>query len=482
MTTDRLPPHSVEGEQGVLGCCLLDPACIDKAQEKFRGIDEVFFDLRHRLIWQCVCALRADNIAIDNITVVDRLRSGQKLEQIGGPAYLLELPDKTPSAAHLQEYLEIVWEKHLARQLIRNSVNTVQRIYEVDGLTESLLVEHDLGHAAFKKMAEGPALTPRHLADPGEFGEEFFGHWFRHKTETYGWDLHFPLADLRVRPHELTLITADNGAGKSTHLGQLAICLGVQGIRTCIASLEVPAATTLWILSRQLLGAQHAHMEETDENKKLLVKALAWMQTKIRFYNFLGIGNWRDILAVFRYAREHMGWEVFILDSALKIGIPDDDFSQQALAANAFSDFCVTSGAHMFLVVHQNKAEGANAKKKVRGSGAWTDAAHVVLSLRRNEKKDELLEKVDSDDREVQAVLDNPSVSAEDVRQAQARRDKINMSRAELRHEWDSELRLLKQRWPGAKYQNASRRVYFHRPSLQFGTKPDTGPINYMES
>src|SRR5690242_18814655 len=111
---DRLPPHSPEAEQGVLGCILLSPNdCMGECIEKLKGADEAFYDLRHQTIFRTLTSMYDKREAIDIITLQQRLKDDQVLEQIGGIAFLSALADAVPSAANLSYYLDIVKEKFL---------------------------------------------------------------------------------------------------------------------------------------------------------------------------------------------------------------------------------------------------------------------------------------------------------------------------------------------------------------------------------
>src|SRR5438876_477494 len=92
---DRLPPHSPEAEQGVLACILLSPNdCMGQCIEKLKGEAEVFYDLRHQTIFSALVAMYDSREAIDLITLQQRLKNKQLLEEIGGVAYLASLPDR----------------------------------------------------------------------------------------------------------------------------------------------------------------------------------------------------------------------------------------------------------------------------------------------------------------------------------------------------------------------------------------------------
>src|SRR2546428_2827898 len=82
---DRLPPHSLEAEQGVLGCVMLSPhECLGEFIQKFKNILAAFYDLRHQCILDCLIAMYDAKEHIDLITLQQRLKDKNQLESIGG--------------------------------------------------------------------------------------------------------------------------------------------------------------------------------------------------------------------------------------------------------------------------------------------------------------------------------------------------------------------------------------------------------------
>jgi len=118
---DRLPPHALDMEQGVLGCQLLSPNdCVGEVIEKLKGVGvEAHYDLRHQTIQAELFEMYDARIPIDVITLQQRLKDKQLLDQVGGIAYLSQLQDAVPSAANLSYYLDIVREKYLLRKMIQ---------------------------------------------------------------------------------------------------------------------------------------------------------------------------------------------------------------------------------------------------------------------------------------------------------------------------------------------------------------------------
>jgi replicative DNA helicase len=144
---DRLPPHSPEAEQGMLGCIFLSPNdCMGECLAKLKGGSQVFYDLRHQAIFDVLAEMFDKREGIDVITVQQRLKDRQLLEQVGGIAYLATLPDTVPSPANLIYYLNIVQEKFLLRQMIRVCTEVVSRVYDYEGEVDQLMdeVERDI--------------------------------------------------------------------------------------------------------------------------------------------------------------------------------------------------------------------------------------------------------------------------------------------------------------------------------------------------
>jgi replicative DNA helicase len=144
---DRLPPHSIEAEQGVLGCIFLAPnENLGICLERLKGGREVFSDLRHQHLFALLVEMYDRREPIDLVTVQQCLRDKNQLEAVGGLAYLASLPDAAPSAANLTYYLDIVREKFLLRKMIQTCTGVVERVYDYEGEVDELLdgVERDV--------------------------------------------------------------------------------------------------------------------------------------------------------------------------------------------------------------------------------------------------------------------------------------------------------------------------------------------------
>lgn len=112
----RVPPHSVEAEQSVLGGLLLDNAAWDRVTDILTEDDFYRFD--HRIIWQHISRLISLSRPADVVTVHESLVSANKADDVGGLPYLNALAHNTPSAANIRRYAEIVRERAMLRKLV----------------------------------------------------------------------------------------------------------------------------------------------------------------------------------------------------------------------------------------------------------------------------------------------------------------------------------------------------------------------------
>src|SRR5215831_11617767 len=111
----KVPPHSLEAEQSVLGGLLLENAAADRVAD-ILGSDD-FYNDPHRVLYKAIIELIADNKPADVVTVGEVLGSIKKLDYVGGMAYLGALVDNVPTAANIRRYAEIVRERAILRRL-----------------------------------------------------------------------------------------------------------------------------------------------------------------------------------------------------------------------------------------------------------------------------------------------------------------------------------------------------------------------------
>ncbi|HLZ98009.1 MAG TPA: replicative DNA helicase [Steroidobacteraceae bacterium] len=148
----RLPPHSVEAEQSVLGGLMLDSAAWDQVAD--RVVAEDFYRNDHRLIFEAVAGLIERNQPCDAVTLSGHLESQGALDQVGGLSYLGSLARDTPTAANIRAYADIVRERSVLRQLITAGNAIVTNALEPEGREAREIVD-DAERAVFEIAERG---------------------------------------------------------------------------------------------------------------------------------------------------------------------------------------------------------------------------------------------------------------------------------------------------------------------------------------
>ena len=130
----RIPPHSIEAEESVIGGVLLDNEAFDRIADVVKPED--FYVERHARILSAMASLSDAAMPMDAVTIAERLRQRGDLERIGGVAFLLELSERVPTAANVEHYARIVKEKATIRRLIRASTEIIDRAYDTSVETD----------------------------------------------------------------------------------------------------------------------------------------------------------------------------------------------------------------------------------------------------------------------------------------------------------------------------------------------------------
>jgi replicative DNA helicase len=135
----KLPPHSVEAEQSVLGGLLLDNQAWDRIADLLSESD--FYRADHRLIWRHISKLIEHSRPADVITVSESLESTRELDGVGGLAYLGALAQNTPTAANIRRYAEIVRERAVMRKLAEVGTDIAETAYNPMGKEAAQLLD-----------------------------------------------------------------------------------------------------------------------------------------------------------------------------------------------------------------------------------------------------------------------------------------------------------------------------------------------------
>lgn len=157
----KLPPHSVEAEQSVLGGLLLENDALDRIADILAPND--FYRYDHKLIYGHIARLIEQNKPADIVTVAESLESNAELSSVGGIAYLGALAQNTPSAANIRRYAEIVHERAVMRQLVEVGTGIADSAFNPQGRDAQQLL--DEAEAKIFQIAEGGKRSTQGFQD-----------------------------------------------------------------------------------------------------------------------------------------------------------------------------------------------------------------------------------------------------------------------------------------------------------------------------
>jgi replicative DNA helicase len=133
----KLPPQNIDAEKSLLGAVLIDEETLADISEHVTTKD--FYEKRHGIIYGGMMRLYEKHSPVDLLTLTDELKRKNELETIGGSAYLTELTNYVPTAAHAEAYAELVAQKAVRRRLIKASSEISELGFNEDTTTQELL-------------------------------------------------------------------------------------------------------------------------------------------------------------------------------------------------------------------------------------------------------------------------------------------------------------------------------------------------------
>lgn len=133
----KIPPQNLDAEMSLLGAVLIDEETLADISEHVKPHD--FYDKRHGLIYDAMMRLYEKHKPVDLLTLTEELKKKNDIETIGGSAYLTELTNYVPTAAHAEAYAELVQQKAIRRRLIKASAEISEMGFDEETSTEQIL-------------------------------------------------------------------------------------------------------------------------------------------------------------------------------------------------------------------------------------------------------------------------------------------------------------------------------------------------------
>ena len=123
----RTPPHSIEAEESLLACCLIDSGDTLTLARTSGVTAESFYEPAHRVVFESLCSMELSARPIDEIVLVEELRKKNMLDAVGGLVRLNQITNRTPTSAHRSYFLEQIKTLHGLREIIKASTSAIER-------------------------------------------------------------------------------------------------------------------------------------------------------------------------------------------------------------------------------------------------------------------------------------------------------------------------------------------------------------------
>ena len=398
----KMPPHSFEAEQSVLGGLMLDNEAWDRVAE--RVVAQDFYSRPHRIIFAAMSRLSEQGLPIDLITLQEELERHEQLEEVGGFAYLVEVAKNTPSAANISAYAEIVRERAVVREMISVANEIAESGFDPQGRNAADLL--DEAESKVFKIAEarssssdGPQPLKAVLEKTVDKIEELFRKPHNGVTGVSSGYSDLDKMTSGFQPSDLIIVAARPSMGKTTFAMNLvehaALTLDKPAV---IFSLEMPSEQ---IIMRML--ASLGRIEQTrvrtgqldDDDWGRLSSTMGMLLEKGKMYidDASGLTPTDVRSRTRRIAREHGGVSLVMVDYLQLMRVPslsDNRTLEIAEISRSLKALAKELNAPVIALSQLNRSLEQRADKRpvnsdLRESGSIEQDADLIMFIYRDE-------------------------------------------------------------------------------------------------
>lgn len=316
----KVPPHSIEAEQAVIGGLMLNNEAWDEVADRVSESD--FYRPNHRVIFNTIQKLADQNKPLDVITLSEMLDSLGELEKSGGLAYLGELAKNTPSAANIRAYADIVRERSVLRKLLEVSEKIAKSAFSPEGReTHELLDEaerhvFEIAHSSTRQ--QGPMGIQSLLTNTVDRIDTLF----RTKNPLTGVSTSYKDLDnltSGLQKGDLVIVAGRPSMGKTSFAMNIAEHTAIDsGKPVLIFSLEMPGESLTMRMLSSLGRIDQHHVRTgklTDEDWSRVTSAVAMLSETRLFIDDSSALSPTEIRArARRLVREHGELALIVVD------------------------------------------------------------------------------------------------------------------------------------------------------------------------
>lgn len=398
----KVPPHSIEAEQSVLGGLMLDNMVWETVAE--RVVEQDFYLKTHRTIFGAMAKLVEGGKPLDLITLSEDLESKGLLEDVGGFAYLGEIAKNTPSVANIAAYADIVRERAVVREMIKVAHDIADAGFDTQGRTSQELLDYAetkvfaIAEARANK-GEGPKDVVSVLNATIDKIESLFN-----KPQNGVTGVSTGLVDLDkmtagMQPSDLIIIAARPSMGKTTFAMNLCEYAAMtSGKPVLIFSLEMPAEQ---IMQRMLASLSRVdqtrirtgQLEEEDWARISSTMKIMLENCKMFIDDSSGLTPTEVRSRARRIARDHGGLSMIMVDYLQLMRVPslsDNRTLEIAEISRSLKALAKELNVPVLALSQLNRTLEQRADKRpinsdLRESGSIEQDADLIMFIYRDE-------------------------------------------------------------------------------------------------
>jgi len=403
----KTPPHSVGCEKSVLSSILQEPQIYMKAAMDENLEQSDFYLPNNSTLFFIIKQLFDDGEEIELVSLSQKLLDNGLMTKVGGPSMLSDVYGYSPSPAHFQNHLQLVKDKAVLRQIIRNSHNAITAAYESPDEVKELIEKVDEQLSKVKQKTESRASDYRRYRKQIVSSDELkegVSSYLNGDALMGGAPFFLPDFKLQFRPHEFTLVFGHSGHGKSQAVQNMVANLVIQGHKCFIASFEQPPAATFAQILVSLTG------DPNISQKPHYDQAYDWLSKRIFMYKEMKRTCPKHLIQSCRQAHINDGIDFFVTDNVMTLNIDRSDNTAQAAAADHYRLFGSELPVHNILVAHPRKAGGDAVAKNggymqppsladINGAGEWGNMPNNALVVWRDMQKADQIAQMENDGR-----------------------------------------------------------------------------------
>lgn len=359
--------YNPDAEASVLGALLIDADKIPKVRDIVQPKD--FFERRHQLIYQAMLAIVKRNEPLDVLTLSDSLQRTGYLDVVGGPAYLTELTNYVPTAAHATRYAKIVAEDSGKRQIVKAAQDIA--VAGTSGTLEEALdkIKEKVGEV--NKLNSGNnKFKISSMADHIEAAKERYENW----GKMYGLSTGFPSIDqltLGLPGGELIIVAGETSRGKTLLSMNIANNIAKWGGRVLFVTLEMTHAE---------LTSRYMYLNDGETDQFITVATNTVFQHNDEL-------DWKDIDGLIANAKDQLDVDLVVVDHLHYFTRELQNVSEDlGRITKEFKKNAIRHNIPIILISHVRKLgkdEDLN-ENALRGSSLIGQDADIVLFVNRD--------------------------------------------------------------------------------------------------